>query len=237
LRYGLDIPDFPPMSTLKIPVKRESVLQIFNDVNASYSWQYMPLRTEEIKGGFRRLTYNGKPILVGDFNLERILSKLKDEGKIREELGYYGLSDWEGQSKHTVRYLTIYRIMRNVFVNNAVKFSKLDSMPECDVKAILGKDEIHLHIMEEPFQAQDRADAGGALRRGAESVVHRAIATAKSGTSVIVFCTEEERDAFRDSLSNPSKLAVALKMEINNGNILLLPVKNAISSFLKGVVK
>jgi len=237
LQYGLDVPDFPPMSTLKIPVKRESVLQIFNDVNASYSWQYMPLRAEEIKSGFRRLTYNGKPILVGDFNLERLLSRLKDEGKAKEELGYYGLAEWEPQSRHSVRYLTIYRIMRNVFVNNAVKFSKLDSMSECDVKAIVGKDEVYLHIMEEPFEAQDRTEGGGAYRRGAEAVVHRALATAKSGTSVIVFRTDEERDAFRESLSTPSKLAVALKMEINNGNVLLLPVKNAISAFLKGVVK
>ncbi|MEM4633568.1 MAG: hypothetical protein QW275_00245 [Candidatus Anstonellaceae archaeon] len=237
LRYGLDIPDFPPMSTIKIPIKREAVLQIFNDVNASYSWQYMPLRPEEIKNGFRRLTYNGKPILIGDFNLDRILSKLKDEGRVKEELGYYGLVEWERQSKHTTKYLTIYRILRNVFVNNAVRFSKLDALPECDVKAIAGKDELYFHIMEEPFIGKDQTNSNGAVSRGAENVVHRALSTAKKGTTIIVFRTEEERDSFMESLAAPSKLAVALKMEINNGNIHLLPVKNAISAFLKGMVK
>ncbi|MCX8197598.1 MAG: hypothetical protein N3F07_00150 [Candidatus Micrarchaeota archaeon] len=237
LKYGLDVPDFPPISAIKIPVKREAVMQIFNDVNASYSWQYMPLRPEEIKNGFRRLTYNGKPILIGDFNLERVLFKLKEEGKVKEELGYYGLSQWESQSKHTIRYLAIYRIMRNVFVNSAVRFSKLDAIPECDVKAIVGKEEIYFHIMEEPFSAEDKTYPNGAVCRGAETIVHRALATAKKGTTIIVFRTEEERDSFFDSLAAPSKLAVALKMEISNRNIFLLPVKNAISAFLKGVVK
>ncbi|MFA6490202.1 MAG: hypothetical protein WCT52_06035 [Candidatus Micrarchaeia archaeon] len=219
LKYGLDIPDFPPQSTLKIPVKSETILQIFNDVNADFSWQWMPLRLEELKNGFRRLTYNGKPILIGDFNLERLLYKLRDEGKIREELGYWGLVDWEKQSKHTIRYLTIYRIMRNVFVNNAVKFSKLDSIAECDVKAIAGKDEKYFHVMEgEP-----------------ERIIHRALATAKKGTTIIVFGTDEEKDAFRSTLVSTSKLAIAVKMEMHNNNIMLMPVKNAISAYLKSI--
>lgn len=221
LRYGLDIPDFPPMSSTKIPVKRETVLQLFDDANASYSWQWMPLRPEEVKGGFRRLTYNGKPILIGDFNLERILARLKEEGLVKEELGYWGLARWESDSKHSMIYLAMYRIMRNVFVNNAVRFSKMDAMPDCDVKAVVGKEEVYMHIMD------------GALER----VAHRALATAKRGTSIMVFKNEEERDRFKGSLTSTSKLAVALKMEVNAGNILLLPVKNAISSFLKGVVK
>jgi hypothetical protein len=221
LRYGLDIPDFPPLSTIKIPVKRQTVLEIFDNVNAAYSWQWMPLRIDEIKSGFRRLTYSGKPILIGDFNLERILAKLREEELVKEELGYFGLTSWEQESKHSIRYLAIYRIMRNVFVNSAVKFSKLDAMPDCDVKAIAGKEEIYLHIMEEPK----------------ERVVHRALAGAKGATTIIVFKNEEERDAFSSSLTSTSKLAVALKMEVNSGNILLLPVKNAISAYLKGVVR
>lgn len=221
MRYGLDIPDFLPMSTTKIPVKRETVLEIFESVNAGYSWQWMPLRIDEIKNGFRRLTYNGKPILVGDFNLERILYKLKEERTVKDELGYWGLCRWEKESSHSILYLAIYRIMRNVFVNNAVKFSRLDAMKDCDIKAIAGKDEIYLHIMQEP----------------ADTVVHRALATSKLGTTIIVFESEEARDAFRASLTSTSRLAVALKMEVNNGNIYLFPVKNAISAYLKGVVK
>jgi len=218
LKYGLDVPDFPPLSTIKIPLKRETVLEIFDNVNAGYSWKWMPLRSEELKGGFRKLTYNGKPILIGDFNLERVLSKLREEGQVKDELDYWGKTSWEKESNHSIRYLMIYRILRNVFVNNAVKFSKLDAIPECDVKAVLGNEEIYLHIMEEP----------------AERVVHRALATVTKGHTIIVFKTPEEVEDFSRTLNSSSKLAVALKMEVNNRNIMLLPVKEAISAYLKG---
>lgn len=217
LRYGLDIPDFPPLSTIKIPIKRETVLEIFDNVNMRYNWKWMPLRLDEIKSGFGKLTYNGKPILVGDFNLDRILSKMREEGTIRDELDYWGRADWEKESGHSLHYLAVYRILRNVFVNNAVKFSKLDTMPDCDVKAIIGKEELYLHIMEEPK----------------ERVVHRALGTASKGPTMIVFRSEEEIEKFKPMLTSTSRLAVALKMEVNNHNIMLLPVKVAISAYLK----
>ena len=219
LRYGLDIPDFPPLATVKIPVKRETVLEIFDNVNAGYSWKWMPLRSEELKSGFRKLTYNGKPILIGDFNLERVLSKLREEGQVKDELDYWGKTSWEKESGHSTRYLMIYRILRNVFVNNAVKFSKIDAIPECDVKAVLGNDEIYFHVMEEPR----------------ERVVHRALATVSKGHTIIVFKTLDEAEDFRRALNSPSKLAVALKMEVNNKNILLLPIKEAVNAYLKGI--
>jgi hypothetical protein len=219
LRYGLDVPDFPPLSTIKIPVKRETVLEIFDNVNAGYSWKWMPLRAEELKSGFRKLTYNGKPILIGDFNLERVLSKLREEGSVKDELDYWGKASWEKESGHSTRYLMVYRILRNVFVNNAVKFSKLDAIPECDVKAVAGNEEIYFHIMEEPR----------------ERVAHRALATVPKGHTIIVFKTQEEADDFARALNTPSKLAVAIKMEVNNKNILLLPVKEAVNAYLKGL--
>jgi len=219
LRYGLDIPDFPPLTTIKIPLKRETVLEIFDNVNAGYSWKWMPLRSEELKSGFRKLTYNGKPILIGDFNLERVLSKLREEGAVRDELDYWGKTSWEKESNHSIRYLMIYRILRNVFVNNAVKFSKIDAIPECDVKAVLGNEEIYFHIMEEPR----------------ERVAHRALATVPRGRTIIIFKTLEESEDFRRALNSPSKLAVALKMEVNNKNILLLPIKEAVNAYLKGM--
>ena len=219
LRYGLDIPDFPPLATVKIPIKRETVLEIFDNVNAGYSWKWMPLRAEELKSGFRKLTYNGKPILIGDFNLERVLSKLREEGQVKDELDYWGKTAWEKESGHSTRYLMIYRILRNVFVNNAVKFSKIDAIPECDVKAVLGSEEIYFHVMEEPR----------------ERVAHRALATVPKGHTIIVFKTPEEAEDFRRALNSPSKLAVALKMEVNNKNILLLPIKEAVNAYLKGI--
>ncbi|MCX8197404.1 MAG: hypothetical protein N3G80_03775 [Candidatus Micrarchaeota archaeon] len=220
-RYGLDIPDFPPLSTIKIPVKRQTVMEIFESVNNSYSWQRMPLRLEEIKNGFRKLTYQGKPILIGDFNLERILSKMEQEGLVKQEAGYWGLTKWEKESNHSIHYLTVYRMLRNAFVNNAVKFSKLDAIEECDVKAIAANEELFIHIMEKPYDRQ----------------IHRALATAKKGTTLLVFKTNDEKEAFRALLNSTSKLAVALKMEIESGRIFLISAKDEISAFLKGLIR
>ena len=100
-----------------------------------------------------------------------------------------------------------------------MKFSKIDAIPECDVKAVLGSEEIYFHIMEEPR----------------ERVVHRALATVPKGHTIIVFKTLEEAEDFRRALNSPSKLAVALKMEVNNKNILLLPIKEAVNAYLKGI--
>ncbi|MEM4348628.1 MAG: hypothetical protein QXN37_03605 [Candidatus Anstonellaceae archaeon] len=219
VRYGLDIPDFPPLSTIKIPIKRETVMEIFESVNNSYSWRWMPLKLEEIKNGFRKLTYQGKPILIGDFNLERILSKMEQEGLVRQEAGLWGLVKWENESNHTLHYLAIYRMLRNAFVNSAVKFSKLDSMPDCDVKAIAGNEELFIHIMQKPY----------------EKTVHRALATAKKGTTILVFKTLEEKQEFKSSLNSTSKLAVAVKMEMESGRILLLSAKEEFLTFLKGL--
>ncbi|MEM4554773.1 MAG: hypothetical protein QXT25_02920 [Candidatus Anstonellaceae archaeon] len=219
IRYGLDIPDFPPLSTIKIPVKRETVMEIFESVNNSYSWKWMPLRLEEIKSGFRKLTYQGKSILIGDFNLERILSKMELEGLVRQEAGLWGLVRWEKESGHSLHYLAVYRMLRNAFVNSAVKFSKLDAMPDCDVKAIAGNEELFIHIMEKPY----------------EKAVHRALATAKKGTTIMAFKTAEEKEEFKYSLNSTSKLAVAVKMEVEGGRILLLSAKDEFLAFLKGL--
>ena len=66
-------------------------------------------------------------------------------------------------------------------------------------------------------------------------MAHRALATVPKGHTIIVFKTLDEAEDFRRALNSPSKLAVALKMEVNNKNILLLPVKEAVNAYLKGI--
>jgi len=48
-------------------------------------------------------------------------------------------------------------------------------------------------------------------------------------------CHHLQHNQYRRALNSPSKLAVALKMEVNNKNILLLPVKEAVNAYLKGI--
>jgi hypothetical protein len=67
--------------------------------------------------------------------------------------------------------------------------------------------------------------------------VHKALATSKKGTTIMIFATDDEVEEFRRSLTSTSKLAVGLKMELNAGSIHMMPVKNAISAYLKNTVR
>jgi hypothetical protein len=197
--FGLDVPDFPPMSQIKIPVARPTVLEIFEQVNKDYSWSRMPLRLKEIKDGFRKLTYNGKPILIGDYNLERMLEQLEREGHVKSSRGFWGLGRWEKESGHTMFYMSMYRQMRDVFVTNAVRFTKIGASPDYDVLVDIRKGGVYVQIYEN------------------EWTVARALSTAKSGPTIIVFPDEDRIAEFGELLVSTSEAAVSLKVHIDNG--------------------
>ncbi|VVB58982.1 Uncharacterised protein [Candidatus Anstonella stagnisolia] len=214
--FGLDVPDFPPLSAIKIPVRRSTVLEMFEQVNKDYSWENMPLTLDEIKNGFRKLTYNGKPILIGDYNLERILAKLESEGHITHVLSYYLLTQWEKKSARSAFYLCAYRRMRDTFIANTVRFSKIGSQKDCDVKITLASKDGFVHIFEDA------------------SALSRALRTASLGTTLVVFKDDSALSLFEDSLHTASKLHVAFKMEIDSGQILLLTLAQ-LGDYLKGM--
>jgi len=214
--FGLDVPDFPPLSAIKIPIRRSVVLEMFGQVNKDYSWENMPLTLDELKNGFRKLTYNGKPILIGDYNLERILSRLEGEGLVKHMLSYYLLSEWEKKSARSAFYLCAYRRMRDTFIANTVRFSKIGSQKNCDVKITLASKDGFVHIFENA------------------STLSRALKTASLGTTLVIFSDSASLAAFEDSLHTASKLHVAFKMEIDSGQILLLTLAQ-LGEYLRGM--
>jgi hypothetical protein len=207
LLYSLDVPDFPPVASIRIPVKRDVVLDMFDKVNTDYRWKWMPLSIEELKNGFRKLSHLGRPILIGDYNLERILGQLVDEGHVFQERGYYGLRSWEEKAERSSVYLSTFREMRDVFVNKAVGFTPLGVAEECDTKASIGQ-YVYMHIAED------------------ESVVGRALGTVAKGLTVLVFKDVDSLISFKRKLASVSRDMVALKMEIDRGRVILTAVEN-----------
>ena len=169
--FGLDIPDFPPTSTMKVSVKKDSVLSIFEQVNRDYAWERMPLKLEEIKNGFRKISYGGRPVVIGDYNLERILDSLIAKGLVKEESGYYGLTQWEDGK--TIGNLAVLRQMRDVFVTNVVRFSKFGERSDCDSLINVGQ-EVYVHVYD------------------GERTVERALRTCSRGLTIIVFKSEDQ---------------------------------------------
>ncbi len=124
-RLYIDIPDFPPMEKLKITISASEVLEVIEDVNKYYKWKYTPLKTSEIKMGFRRIIRNGNPIIISDFNLEYILDEMVEKGLLKKVLDYYGIPEWEKKSGFSIEELALFRKLRDVCVEHAIPFSQL----------------------------------------------------------------------------------------------------------------
>ena len=208
--YSLDIPDFPPQSVTKIEMPSAQALSVFDQVNRTYAWERMPLREEEIKNGFRKIIYNGKSVIIGDYNLQQLLHKLAEKGLAEEDLGYWAPKRWSRESGIPMGRMAMFRSLRDLFMINAVRFSKLGSVGSCDVKILIGNDAYFLH-----FYA------------GSPDVVPRALASARSGYTWIIFRDILERDKFSASLLSSEPQLIALKMELEAGRVSLLSLEDA----------
>ena len=213
--YGLDIPDFPPLSMIKVPVGKSTVLGLFEQVNKDYSWEHMPLRLEEIKNGFRKISFKGKQVLISDYNLERILETLIAKGLVKQELGYYGLTAWEAETKATMAHLAMIRLLRDVFVANVIRFSKFGESDSCDTVILIGQ-EIYVHIFE------------------GDETATKALSTCGSGATILVFKSDDELEDFEKSLDSVSAAAHAMKLEMIAGRLKLVTA-NGIGELIKQI--
>ncbi|VVB56827.1 Uncharacterised protein [uncultured archaeon] len=219
LLYSLDIPDFPPQSVLKVKLTPRQVLGLFEQINRDYAWERMPLKAEELRNGFRKVNSGGKPVMIGDYNLQRILDTLHERKLVVEELGYWMPTNWLRESGNetkggaegaaaappTARRLAMFRSLRDLFVTHAVRFSKLRALPSCDVKAIIGSAEYYLHLYE-----------------GDQEIIVRALSSADAGSTWIVFKDADEREDFESSLHSAAAAPLALKLQIANRRVRLI---------------
>ncbi|MCX6777685.1 MAG: hypothetical protein NT157_02260 [Candidatus Micrarchaeota archaeon] len=203
---SIDVPDFPPLSRIKVSIDKERVIEIFDKVNEDYRWRFMPLRHVEIKNGFRRMSYGGRPILIGDYNLEKLLDRLVHEGLVFKQGEFYGPVSWERASGKSAMFLTSFRRMRDIFINRAVNFAEMGEMPDCDTR-VAGAEPLYVHIY-----------------TGLETA-RRALITAPKGKTAIVFETSHEIDSFENSLRSTSGHLIALKLEIERGGVRLLTLE------------
>ncbi len=214
--FGLDIPDFPPIASIKIPIKKDTVISIFRQVNKDYSWEYMPLKLSEIKNAFRKLSHNGKSIIIGDYNLERVLDRIEKMDLVFNAFEFYGLSEWVPQSGRSAQYLCMFRQLRDIFVNSAVRFSPMLESEDYDIKFIAGQ-EVYVHI----FDLKNEVEI-------------KAFNTVSLGLTVIVFERDYDLDKFFASLSSTDDIKVNLKMELYQGRLKLVTV-GKFSEFLKEI--
>jgi hypothetical protein len=210
--FFIDVPDFPPLQAIAIPLKRETVLNMFDSINKELRWQYTPLSIQDLKAAFRKISFQGRPVMIGDYNLEHILDRLVEEGSLKHAIDYYGLTSWEKDSKKNIYVLAMQRALRDLFVIEGVPFLPFGQRTDCDTITSVGGEKIFLHIYED------------------DSVVYKAVQTASQGRSVLVFEDEQTMKDFTARIHASSETNVIFKMLLDdpNGNIFLTPINKLI---------
>ncbi|MEW6036590.1 MAG: hypothetical protein AB1529_08320 [Candidatus Micrarchaeota archaeon] len=207
--FAIDIPDFPPVARTKIPLSPDVVLSIFDKVNETYRWQTTPLTAAEMKNGFKDIFVQGKPIYITDFNVEYLLVELEKKGRVKESLGYFGMSDWEQKSGHTIEYLALMRRLRDICVNNAIPFTGLGESEEADSVITVVGQQMSIHFYER------RIDVGKLLGRVIPTIGH--------GIAIIMFKSPPDKEYFQTMMnSSPTIGPLIVKMEADSSSLLLL---------------
>jgi len=211
--YSVDVPDFPPVAKTKIPISPDTVVSIFERVNAGYHWQYTPLNLSEVKNGFKSIFYQGKPIYITDYNTEYILDSMIGKGKVIQALNYYGITDWEKKSGRSMTYLAMMRKLRDICVNNAVHFTQMGESKDADSEITVVGQEMFLHFYERSSEMDDKKLA---------TLLKKALSTIEKGITIVLFKNDIKKRKFITLLDSPSKAQLLLKLEVENRSVLLL---------------
>ncbi|NYZ60542.1 hypothetical protein H0O01_02485 [Candidatus Micrarchaeota archaeon] len=199
--YGLDIPDFPPQYTTKVPLKKDVLLGLFEKVNQKYRWKNTPLKASEVKGAFKDVLFEGRPVFISDYNLEYLLDQLTGLGLLKKEAGYYSKSSWEQETGLSAKYLSMFRSLRDICINEAIPFTPMGASKEYDTKiTILGQD-MYVHFYEGP---QAIATVMGSLQLG---------------LNIILAEDEGEVEELNEFLSSGDGPATLLKLEVQSGSV------------------
>ena len=218
VRYGIDVPDFPPLQAIAIPVKRDTVLGVFDTVNKDLRWQFTPLSITDLKAGFKKVLHRGRSIIIGDYNLERILDKLIEEGYLVKALDYYGLKRWEKESGKSIHTLAMMRSIRDIFVNEGIPFVPFGQRTDADSMISMGGERVFIHTFED------------------DRVIPRAITTAMAGRTVVIFEDEISMRSFMDRIHSSSETNVTFKLLVDNGKIDLAPTNRLMDVLSKRYV-
>ena len=205
--FALDIPDFPPVAKTKIPLTPDTILGIFPKVNETYRWKDTPLTVAEVKNGFKDIFYKGKPVYITDYNVEYLLAELEKRGKVKESLGYYGMTEWE--KEHSLEYLALMRRVRDICVNNAIPFTSTGESKEADSIITVVGQQITVHFYEKGTNVR--------------ALLSKVLPAIGKGISIILFKNEFEKEKFQQLMnSSPSVGPLIVKMEADSSSLLFL---------------
>jgi hypothetical protein len=207
LAFGIDIPDFPSIEAIRIPLSRDAFIGIFEDINSFYKWRYTPVSIQDIKRQLSNIYYKGGRIYASDFNVEYIMDILKKQGYVKEELDFYGLTSWEKDSGFSVRQLAMFRSLRDMCIENIIPFSEIGRVKGYHTELKLMWNSLFIYFYE-PKEIRY-------IKENFRKLV-------KGGLVFILFEDESSKKDFLDAISDGSRLSSTLKFYIDTGDLMLL---------------
>ncbi len=209
-KYFLDVPDFPPFNENHVPVSRKEIVEMFERLEKTYRWKWIPLSVEELQRVFCTLVYKNRPVFVSEYNVHLLLSQLESKGIVQSAYGYYALTSWIKQSGKSITELALYRKIRDLCIRKAIYFSPIDLKARYDMELRIGDRRIFLFFMT-PEKYGEK--------------VSNALKNKTPGINVLLFNDDGEREHFTSLINSPSNLLALLKMKLFGGRMVLLTVK------------
>ena len=213
--YYLDIPDFPPVSRITVPMKRSVILSLFDQIEKDYGWHYLPIKISELQSALLRLSYKGRPLNVSEHNIEKVLDLLSSEGYVKSYDGYYALTKWCDETGKDIKTFALLRKLRDMFINNVVRFEPFGKVKNADTKIYLSGDEYYILLFNDPTD-----------------VILKTIGPLKDKNVIILFENELAKENFVNMLYSHDKEVLMFKLELNSDNITLMTL-DEFEKFLK----
>jgi len=213
--YNLDIPDFPPLSRITVPLKKSTVISLFDKINKEYGWHYLPISSEEFQSALMRLSYRGRPISASINNIERILDLLCSEGYAKVYNEYYGLSRWEEELGISIKHLSILRKLRDLFINNVLRFEPFGTIKHSDTKIYISGNEYYVILF-----------------KNAKDTILNSIGPLSEENVIIIFESTYQKDEFLETLYSKDNEVLAFKLELNSHRIKTFTIEE-FESFVK----
>ena len=206
--YGLDIPDFPPQEMVKIPIKKKTLLGIFDKINEKYKWEHTPIKLSELKSGFKGFLHGGRPVFISDYNLEFLLDSLISMGLMKKEMNYYCPASWEEEAGRSAKYLSMFRKLRDICINNAVPFTPIGKSTISDSILTIMEQEMYVHLHEKPGR-----------------MVKNIFKSIEKGLSIVLVEDEAEKEEFYELISSGEEVQSLVKLELGAGSLSVKTAK------------
>ncbi|MEM4295497.1 MAG: hypothetical protein QXI89_01890 [Candidatus Anstonellales archaeon] len=212
LPYNIDIPDFAPVEYTTLELSKEEIKKAFEVISDYYKWKYIPLRLEEIKRGISMML-GRKDLVINDFNLEIVLGNLERDGIVKEESGFYVLTEWL-KSGFTIQQLIAFRLIRDAAIAHALPFKNITrALPH--TKVTFPWQEMWIYL----YSSLDK-------ERITDAILNNVGKT--EALQIILVPDEREAYTFHTLLSSGRKKDSLIKAYIDNGIIFLFTTQELI---------